>query len=211
MNKTSAQLAMLGLLACAGSLHAHHSGSMYETTPLWVQGTVVGVERVNPHTLTRLEETRADGQIQRWTVEGPGQAQLERLNIDADLPKVGDVIAVCAFAYKPATELSRIFPGVDFSGKRLSRSTDDPAQQFVAGHVLVLPDGERRMWEPHGRLGECMRSSDDQRQSWLDFLTANPAAWQAWCQQREFAVGESAASLRDFMEEIDGALVKACE
>jgi hypothetical protein len=212
MKKTMAiSAAALVALACAGSLRAHHSGFMYETTPIWVEGTVVRFEPVNPHTITTLEERTEDGQVSRWAVEGPGQSQLARMGIGMDVPKVGDIIKFCAFAYKPAAELSRMFPGVDFSVRRSSPATDGPSPQFVAGHVMVTPDGEKRLWEPHGVISECIRSSDDQRQSWLDVLNSNPRARQAWCEQRRYAYIQSTASLREFVEEINSSIDNPCE
>ncbi|MGW8369107.1 MAG: DUF6152 family protein, partial [Gammaproteobacteria bacterium] len=62
--------ALTGLI-CAASLQAHHSGSMYATSPLWISGTVVRFEPSNPHTSTTLESRREDGSVEQWVVEGP--------------------------------------------------------------------------------------------------------------------------------------------
>jgi hypothetical protein len=201
----------LAALACAGSVRAHHSGTMYVTTPLWVQGTVVRFDSVNPHTITTLEGRSADGQVRRWAVEGPGRSQLDRMGIRVSVPKVGDIIKVCAFAYQPAAELSRLFPGADFSARRSSPESDGSSPQFVAGHVIVMPDGERRLWEPHGFISECIRSSDDPRQAWLDFLDSDRRARQAWCEQRAHTHNQSNASLRGLVEEINGLIDNPCE
>jgi hypothetical protein len=133
------------------------------------------------------------------------------LGIGSDVPKVGDVIEFCAFAYKPAAELSRMFPGADFSNRRRPLDSDGSPLQFVAGHVMAMPDGQKRLWEPHGRIGECIRSTDGPRQSWLDFLNADPTARQAWCQQRGMASVQSTASLLGLVEEINSLLDDPCE
>jgi Family of unknown function (DUF6152) len=203
-------IAALAALTWAGSPQAHHSGSMYETTPIWVKGRVVRFEGANPHTITTLEERSEDGQVRRWAVEGPGQSQLDRVGIGMDVPTIGDIIDFCAFAYKPAAELSRMFPGVDFSVRRWSAATDGSSPQFVAGHVMVMPDGQKRLWEPHGLISECIRSSDDQRQSWLDFLNSNPSVRQAWCEQRGYTHIQSTASLREFVEEVNRLIDNPC-
>lgn len=200
----------MAALACAGSLQAHHSGSMYAATPVWLKGTVVRFEGINPHTITTVEERSADGQVRRWGVEGPGQFQLARLGLDTDVPKVGDVIEFCAFPYKSAEELSRLFPGADFAARRSSRDTDGSSPQFVAGHVMVTPDGVKRLWNPHGVLSECIRSSDDQRQSWLDFLNSSRNAREAWCDQRGYAHVQSSASLTELVEEVNSLLDRPC-
>jgi hypothetical protein len=201
----------LAVLACAGSLQAHHSGYMYETTPIWVEGKVIRFEGINPHTITTLEERSAGGQVRRWAVEGPGESQLARMGLGADVPKVGDTMKFCAFPYKPAAELSRMYPGVDFSRRRSSPDTDGPSPQFVAGHVMVKADGEKRLWEPHGLISECMRSSDEQRQPWLDFLNSSPRVRQAWCEQRGHAHIQSTPSLKELVEEINRLIDRPCE
>jgi hypothetical protein len=211
MKKAATWTAAIAALAGVGSVQAHHSGYAYETTPIWVKGTVVRFERVNPHTITTLEDSGEYGQVHRWAVEGPGQFQLERLGIEDDVPKIGDVIGVCAFPYKPASELSRIWPGVDFSVRRSFQTDDGTPRQFVAGHVLVLPDGRKQFWEPHGVIAECIRSTDKQRQSWLDFLNGNPRARQAWCEQRGYQSIQSTASLKAFVDEINSLIAKPCE
>ena len=39
-------------LASAGPLPAHHSLAQFDlTTPIWLQGIVVGFERINPHSI----------------------------------------------------------------------------------------------------------------------------------------------------------------
>lgn len=211
MQKTIAVwAAALATLAWAGALQAHHSGYMYATTPVWVKGTVVGVERVNPHTVINLEDTGEDGQMRRWAVEGPGLAQIERMRIGMDVPQVGDVVQFCAFPYRSAAELSRIFPGVDFSARRLGQATDGSARQFVAGHVMMTADGEKRFWEPHGLISECIRNSNEPRRSWLDFLNSSPRARDGWCEQRRYAAVQSSESLQEFVAEIDGLIDRPC-
>jgi hypothetical protein len=211
MTKSTAVLAAgLAALACAASLQAHHSGYMYETTPLWIKGAVVGFEHVNPHTVITLEDRSEGGQVRRWAVEGPGQSQLDRMGIRTDILKVGDVVQFCAFPYKSVAELSRMWPGVDFAARRTLQRADGLSPQFVAGHVMVMPNGEKRLWEPHGLISECIRSSDDQRQSWLDFLNANASVREAWCEQRGYSQVQSTASLREFVEEVDGSIDTPC-
>jgi hypothetical protein len=211
MHKATAFLAGLATFVCASSLQAHHSGFMYETTPIWVGGTVVAVENVSPHSIISLEDRTGDGQVRRWAVEGPANWQLERMGMTAEVPQVGDVLEFCAFPYKSPEELSRIFPGVDFSARRTLRPPDGSSPQYVAGHVMLLADGQKRSWEPHGFIAECIRSSDESRQSWLAFINASPRAREAWCAQRRFARTRTAASLEDLVEEINGLIDNPCE
>lgn len=211
MNRMTAICAAgLAALACTGALQAHHSGSMYRTTPVWVQGTVVRFEDINPHTITTLQARSEDGQIRLWAVEGPGRAGIDRRGIGAYVPAAGDIIGFCAFPYKSPAELARLFPEADFTASRSNVDSDGASPQFLAGHVMVMPDGEKRMWEPHGVLGECIRSSDEPRQSWLDFLNAEQSAREAWCQQSGYTIVQSDASLRAFLQEIDSLIDDPC-
>lgn len=207
---TASSLAGLAALVCATALQAHHSGYMYETTPIWIAGTVVAVENVSPHSVIRLEDKSGNGAVRRWAVEGPANWQLERMGMTGEVPRVGEVLEFCAFPYRSPEELSRIFPGVDFSARRAARPADGSSPQYVAGHVMVKADGEKTSWEPHGVLAECMLSSDEPQRSWLDFLNANAHAHDAWCGQRRSARTQSSAALKDLVEEIDGLLDNPC-
>jgi hypothetical protein len=214
---TAAGFAGLAALACAGSVHAHHSHLQYQTTPIWISGTVTRFELKNPHAITTLEGRSENGQIQMWTVEGPSQTGLDRRSgSDEYLPKVGDTLDVCAYPYRPAEEIARDsrLPSwrLDASiQQRLESSTTEGASpRLILGHVLVTTDGAMRVWEPYGLIRECMRKSNDQR-SWVDLLNANPEAHTFWCDQRGRAVVQSNASLKGFVEETNVLLADPCE
>jgi len=202
---------MLAAVACSDSLRAHHSGRLYDPSPIWIEGTVVRFENIDPHTITTLEARSADGPVRRWSVEGPGQSQFKRMGIDMDVPAVGDVLQFCAFPYRSIPELTRLYPGVDFSGLRASAHLDGSSPQSVGGHVMVTPNGEKRLWEPHGLIGECIRSSEEERQSWIDFVNSNLRVWQNWCQQMENAHTRSTASLMELVEEVNSLIDDPCE
>jgi len=163
------------------------------STSIWVKGTVVRYEAINPHTMIELEETRADGQVQRWTIEGPFPGRLQRIlrlngmAPDEDFVKAGDVIEVCGF--RP---------------KRRAPYPDDLSLFFVHGHVLVMPDGRMESWGPYGKLDNCVRPND-QPQAWLDFLNADPLAREFWCNSRAFVQVASTAP-EGFVDEINRQL-----
>ena len=211
MRKAGTWAAALAALVCTGSAAAHHSYLSYQTTPLWIEGSVVRFEHVNPHTRITLEERSADGQVRLWAIEGPPPAELDRRGIGVHVPNVGERLKVCAFAYKSVAELSRIWPEVDFSTPRWSEIIDGSSPRFVAGLVMVTSDGKRQLWEGHGVLSECMRSSDDPRQVWLDFVNSNPGVRQIWCtQRRDYSVVRLDASLGELVEEVNRSLVDPC-
>jgi hypothetical protein len=187
---------------------------VYQTTPIWISGTVTRFELKNPHTITTLEARSADGQVRLWAIEGPPQTGLDRQSGNGEyVPKVGDTLVVCAFPYRPAEEIARDtrLTGSTDVAALSSRTAEGASPRFVAGHVLGMSDGTMRLWEPHGITGECIRSSNDQRQSWLDLLNANPRAHEIWCQQRGYAAVQSNASLREFVGEINGLLDDPCK
>jgi hypothetical protein len=210
MNKTAAWPTALALaLVCAGSAAAHHSYLAYQTTPLWIEGLVVGFEHENPHTRIMLEERSADGQMRLWAVEGPGQTALDRRGADLSVPKVGDRLKVCAFAYKSADDLSRIWPEIDFSTQRYSQLIEGTSPRFVSGHVLVTLGGNWQVWS-NGTLSECILSSDDPRLA-PGFLNSNPGARQSWCKETsDDSVIRLDASRRALVDEIDKSLDKPC-
>ena len=214
---TACGLAGLAALACAGSVQAHHSHLDYQTTPIWISGTVTRFELKNPHALTTLEGRSENGQALVWTVEGPSQTELaRRKGNDEYLPKVGDTLAVCAYPYRPVEEIAsdpRLVPYLDDSIlRRLEATTTESASpRLILGHMLVTTGGAMRVWEPYGNIGECMLSSNQPRQSWLERLNANPEARKFWCEQRERNAAQSNASLKEFVEETNALLYEPCK
>lgn len=200
MKKVAIGALALTSFAGTGSVLAHHSGYMFETTPIWMKGTVIRFERLNPHTVTTLEERGDDGQVRRWRVEGPGQWQLELMGIDEDVPKPGDVIEVCGFPYK-----------AEYSNSRAAQDSDGTPRTSVAGHVLMTPNGRMQFWEPHGTIIACMRGSKEPRQSWLDFLDSSPRVRDAWCEQRGRSSVQQDAALRTSLEELNRLMARPCE
>jgi hypothetical protein len=215
--RTAATLGALAALVCAGSVQAHHSGFMYQTTPFWITGTVTSFELKNPHTITTVEVKGADGQVRLWAVEGPPKTALDRRNgSDQYVPKVGDTLEVCAFPYRPVGEIARdtrLSPPLDASVRRRleSSTTEGSSPQFIAGHVLVPSNGTMQFWEPHGFIGECMRSSNAQRQPWLDFLNGSAQARRQWCDQRRYAAVQSNESLQAFVDQTNALLDEPCQ
>ena len=134
------------MLICAGALQAHHSNGMFDPNKfLWVKGTVVRYQHMNPHAMITLEERKADGKIQQWIVEGPRLGRIELLGVDEHFIKLGEVIDVCGFFFKD-----------EAIGRRLSPDPDSAAIHFIHGQVLVKPDGQKWLWGPYGQLDRCV-------------------------------------------------------
>ncbi|HUF73395.1 MAG TPA: DUF6152 family protein [Gammaproteobacteria bacterium] len=205
MKTRAAAWAAFAALVWTCSLAAHHSVSMFDvSTPIWVKGTVVGFELINPHAMILLEETSEGGTISRLSIEGPGIHPVRRsFDPESDLVQAGDVIEVCAFALK-----------AEFASGRARPDSGDYPRRFLHGHVLVMPDGQRRLFGSYGNLGACIRSDDEQRDAWLRFLNAGDMRLRnLWCGQRSAqrrGADESTAESIAFVEEINGLLDDPC-
>jgi hypothetical protein len=190
----------------------------YQATPIWISGTVTRFELKNPHAITTLQGRTENGQVLVWTVEGPSQTELNRRGGGGGeyLPKIGDTLEICAYLYRPVAEIAsdpRLVPYLDDSIlRRLEASTSEGASpRLILGHVLLTTGGAIRVWEPYGSIGECIRSSADQRASWIERLNASSEARKFWCEQRGRAATQSNASLKEFVEQTNALLGEPCQ
>lgn len=205
MRRSIVWAAALAGVACAGAASAHHSVSMFDLgKPIWVKGTVVRFEPVNPHVEIALEQRTEDGQVQRWRVEGPGLNSFKRAGLGDDFVQPGDVIEVCGFGLK-----------AEVAAQRSAR--DGPSRPSLHGHVLHLPDGRMQVFGGYGKTENCVRPSDSVRQ-WVNFLEADRRAHQNWCGGRVAPAGGNAWSLanfpslapRAFVDEVNRLLSSPC-
>ena len=144
-------IAAVLLLVSAGSLLAHHSGSNVDTTKaVTVKGVVVRFEQVNPHSILFVDQKGADGQTQRWAVEGPGLFQLRRIGISEDALKVGDVIEACGYVMKDGVESQRTVSTEPISLSLKAKTPKSFSGRLLTAEYLVMPDGEKRRWEDYG-------------------------------------------------------------
>ena len=195
----AAAAAVTALLVVVSPARAHHSSSMFDlTSPIWLEGTVVEFDAVNPHSILTIEQRLEDGEVRRWAVEGPALFQFARRNIAPDTFEAGNVVRFCAFEFKPEWQ--------NISAAR-NEGTDPP--RFVHGHLAVMPDSSRRLWGSYGNLGLCVLSSSEPREVWLDVFESDATLRNAWCQQSPFAanVGEST---REIYAEINDTRPELC-
>jgi len=194
MKRRVVMAATLAALTCGGSLRAHHSISAIDTsTPVWVKGTVVRYEIVNPHTMVEVEETTGDGQVKRWTVEGPALRRFERMDLDKSFLSEGDVVEVCGFTPKRLLD-----PGIP----------NGPRPPFIHGHLLVKANGQRSPWGSYGKMENCVRPGDE-TQSWVQFLNSNRFARDLWCNPYRTTVPTIAASSA-LVDEINRLMASPC-
>jgi hypothetical protein len=193
MRGTIIWAAALAAAACASGASAHHSFSMFDIgKPIWVKGTVVRFEPINPHIVLALEQRTDDGQVRRWTIEGSGLNVFNRYGPGADFLRPGDVIEVCAFAWKAEVAARAPSPG------GLSRPD-------LTGHMLQMPDGPLQFFGGYGKMENCVRANDSIQQ-WVNFVGTDGRARQSWCGFREFP----SVAPRAFVDEVNRLLSNAC-
>ena len=84
---------LVGFLAVATPLFAHHGQALYdETRSATITGTVSSFQFSNPHALLILEVKDDKGNIQKWTGEGTSPNMLVREGWDKRTVKPGDRI-----------------------------------------------------------------------------------------------------------------------
>ena len=87
--------AALSAIAACGLASAHHSHGNYDLKQyLEMEGTVMEVHWINPHTWIYMEVENDDGSTTLWTLEGGGINALTRRGWSQDSVKTGDTINV---------------------------------------------------------------------------------------------------------------------
>ncbi len=90
------------LLAAALPMAAHHSFSAEfdATKKITLEGKVVQMEWVNPHSWLDIDVTKADGTVERWRIEGGSPSVLLRLGWNRNSLPAGTKIKVVGYQAK---------------------------------------------------------------------------------------------------------------
>jgi hypothetical protein len=135
-NKLTRMLAAAGLLlAAALPVAAHHSFSAEfdQKKQVTLDGKVVMMEWVNPHSWLHIDVAKPDGTVERWKIEGGSPSVLFRKGWNRDSLPAGTRVKVVAYQAKDGSlrassrELS--FPDgrkMDLGG---SANTTDPTSK----------------------------------------------------------------------------------
>ena len=90
------------LLAAAVSVSAHHSfaAEFDQNKQVTLEGKVVMMEWVNPHSWLYIDVMKADGTVQRWKIEGGSPSVLLRKGWNRDSLPPGLKVKVVGFQAK---------------------------------------------------------------------------------------------------------------
>ena len=127
--RLSIGIAVLGLLAAAVPVPAHHAfGAEFDIArPLTLRGTVTVMEWVNPHSWIHIDVKGQDGTVVNWMIEGGSPNSLLRLGFTKNALLPGMEIVVDGYQAKDGT-----YKGVGRSlmfadGRKLFLSESDAA------------------------------------------------------------------------------------
>ena len=142
--------AVLAALTVSASAPAHHSLVLFDAErPIWLKGSFVRIDRINPHSRIVIDQTLPNGDVERWTVDGPDVRRLDRMGIGEDFFAVGDQLEFCGFAMRE--EIIR---------EREREGTNRLPNLFINGNLLVMPNGDKWRWADYGQLPLCLSEDE---------------------------------------------------
>src|SRR5262249_4110926 len=118
-------LGVIGALAAASPLLAHHEWPVDQTRQITVLGTVTAFTWGNPHVMIALD-VQANGTIEKWTVGGSSPAFMTTCGWDKKTLKPGDVITVIGYRFKDGSSAARMQTIVMPNGKEMYYGAPPP-------------------------------------------------------------------------------------
>jgi hypothetical protein len=98
--KVVASAGMLVAAALPAAAHHSFSAEFDATKQVTLEGKVVQMEWVNPHSWLTIDVPKADGTMERWKIEGGSPSVLLRLGWNRNSLPAGTRIKVVAFQAK---------------------------------------------------------------------------------------------------------------
>lgn len=110
---------VIGILATAGPLFAHHQWPVDRSREVTVKGTVRGYNWSNPHVMIALEVKEDSGKVERWNVGGPSIERMVGNGWDRSTLKAGDVITATGYRFSDGSNILRLEKIVMSDGKEM--------------------------------------------------------------------------------------------
>src|SRR5580658_4467783 len=120
--RTKLSCFLLGLLATAAPLSAHHSfaAEFDQNKIVMLNGTITEMERVNPHAMIHLAVKNEDGTVTDWMIEGNTPNSLLRAGLTKKSLEPGTRIAVRGYRAKSGDHIASGSSILFKDGKKLS-------------------------------------------------------------------------------------------
>jgi hypothetical protein len=101
-------LGVVGMLAAASPLLAHHSWPVDFSKEVTVKGEVTEFSWGNPHVMIGLEVRTEDGKLEKWSVGGPSTTRMAANGWDKNSLKMGDVIVGTGYRFSDGQRVLRL-------------------------------------------------------------------------------------------------------
>ena len=101
-------LGVVGMLAAASPLLAHHSWPVDFSKEVTVKGEVTEFSWGNPHVMIGLEVRTEDGKIEKWSVGGPSTTRMAANGWGKNSLKMGDVIVGTGYRFADGQRVLRL-------------------------------------------------------------------------------------------------------
>jgi len=101
-------LGVVGMLAAASPLLAHHSWPVDFSKEVTVKGEVTEFSWGNPHVMIGLEVRTEDGKLEKWSVGGPSTTRMAANGWDKNSLKMGDVIIGTGYRFSDGQRILRL-------------------------------------------------------------------------------------------------------
>jgi hypothetical protein len=127
VRNTLVTLTVVGFLAMAVPLAAHHGGASFDTEKeLTLKGTVTEWIWANPHCFLKFDAKDDTGTVRNWVVETANPTDMSRRGWARRSFKVGDEVTVTLQPVKSGAPVGRIRTVVLPSGETLSTGGGAP-------------------------------------------------------------------------------------
>ncbi|MGH9785061.1 MAG: DUF6152 family protein [Terriglobia bacterium] len=112
-------LGVIGIVAAAGPLFAHHAWPVERSKEVTVTGTVRSYDWGNPHVMIGLEVQAGNGKVEKWNVGGPSVTRMANNGWDRNTLKPGDVITAIGYQFADGQPILRLEKVVMAGGKEM--------------------------------------------------------------------------------------------